>query len=99
MIVLSVAMTVATTIRNHYYTFGGSIHRQTDGSAIGSKLSGELARKVMSLWDLKFLSILKSLGIVIHLYSRYVDDQLEVFPPVNSGWDLNVTSKKDGILC
>ena len=52
MIALAVVNTVSTTIRNHFYTFGGDLHRQKDGSAIGSDLSGEIARCVMGLWDI-----------------------------------------------
>ena len=49
MVALAVANTVSTTMRNHIYTFGGELHRQKDGSAIGSDLSGEIARFVMGL--------------------------------------------------
>ena len=94
MIALAVANTVTTTMQNHYYTFGGFIHRQKDGSAIGSDLSGELARNVMTVWDMKFLAMLKANGIIIDMYSRYVDDQLEVCPPIMPGWDFCVKDKK-----
>ena len=90
---LAVATTIQVTMNNHFYTFGGSIHRQVEGSAIGSDLSGEIARNVMGTWDNKFLTNLKSLGIVIDLYSRYVDDQLEVCPPIQPGWIYNVNTK------
>ena len=49
MLALAVATTVKTTIMNHFYTFRGTIHRQVDGSAIGSDLSGEIARNVMGI--------------------------------------------------
>ena len=76
MIALAVATTVVT-MKNHYHTFLGLINRQSDGIAIGSDLSDEIARNVMSEWDMKFLKSLKSLGIILDLYSRYVDDQLD----------------------
>ena len=50
MIALAVATTVVTTMRNYYYTFGGLIYKQSDGSAIGSDLSREIACNVMSEW-------------------------------------------------
>ena len=70
MLALALATTVKTTMMNHFYTFGGTIHRQVDGSAIGSDLSGEIARNEMGNWDTRFLTVLKSLGIIVDLYSR-----------------------------
>ena len=49
MIALAVATTIQVTMNNHFYTFGGSIHRHVEGSAIGSDLSGEMARNVIML--------------------------------------------------
>ena len=39
----------------------------------------------MSIWDVIFLKKLKKAGIYMDLYKRYVDDQLDVCPPVNPG--------------
>ena len=38
------------------------------------------------LWDIKFLNLVKNLGILIDLYKRYIDDDLTVCSPINSGW-------------
>ena len=89
----AVGSNVEICIGNHYYTFGGKIYRQKDGMAIGSDLSREIARNVMSVWDNKFLALLKTNGIVIDLYSRYVDDQLEVCPPIMPGWTTVLRTK------
>ena len=40
----------------------------------------------MSLWDKKFLSRCKKLGIKIELYKRYVDDTFIVLRELNKGW-------------
>ena len=86
MLALALANTVNLCMSNHFYSFGGKLQRQTEGGAIGSSLTGEVARDVMSLWDRIFLKTLKNLGIIVDLYKRYVDDQLEILPPVNPGW-------------
>ena len=52
-----------------------------------------MARNVMTWWDMEFIAILKELGIKIDLYSRYVDNQLEALPPINSGWDFDSNSR------
>ena len=93
MIALALARAVTTCMASHFYTFGGAIHRQEDGGAIGSDLTGDIARNVMSIWDLTFLKTLESLGIIIDLYKRYVDDQLEICPPINPGWKFCTKSK------
>ena len=59
---------------------------QTDGGTIGTDIAGEIAQKVISIWDVIYLKKLKKAGIYMDLYKRYVDDQLDVCPPVNPGW-------------
>ena len=51
---MDVERTVSVCMSNHYYTFGGELHKQTDGGAIGSSLTGEMARDVMGIWDIIF---------------------------------------------
>ena len=55
---------------------------------IGSDLTGEISRLVMSLWDIKFLDKLKRTGICVDTYKQYVDNQVEVLPPISPGWNL-----------
>ena len=93
MLALALAKTVETCMTNHYYSFGGLIQKQSDGGAIGSDLTGEIARNVMTWWDTIFIAILKELSIKVDLYSRYVDDQLEALPPINPGWDFDTKSR------
>ena len=40
----------------------------------------------MLLFDKRFLVLLKSLGLVVLLYLRYVDDISVVMPPIKPGW-------------
>ena len=65
-----------TVLSNHFYTFGGSIRRQTKGGSIGSELTGEISRIYMLRWDRKFLTKLRRLGLSPYIYTRYVDDTL-----------------------
>ena len=78
----------------HFYTFGGKLHKQTDGGTIGTDIAGEVARNVMSVWDTVFLKRLKEVGIHMDLYKRYMDDQLDVCAPINPGWMYNIETKK-----
>ena len=93
MIAIAVATSVVTSMSNHYYSVGGKLLRQTDGGSIGSDLTGEVSRNVMTDWYLTFLSKLKKLGLLIDMYGRYVDDQLEILPPVNPRWFYCVKSR------
>ena len=94
MIALAVSESVKVTMSNHYYTFGGNIHRQKEGGSIGTCIIGEISRNTMGQWDTKFLSLLRSLGIKVDLYKRYVDDTLKVCPPINKGWIFCTKTKK-----
>ena len=46
----------------------------------------EVSHNVMSDWDIILLNKLKLRRLVVDLYSRYFDDQSEVFLPVRPGW-------------
>ena len=48
----------------------------------------------MGIWDIRFLDKLKSLGIHIDMYGRYVDDILKALPPINRGWDYDTKTNK-----
>ena len=48
----------------------------------------------MVVFDGKFLLMLKTLGLVILLYDRYVDDLTIVLPPISSGWHYCQQSKR-----
>ena len=71
---IALANLVHTAMDNHFFTVGNKFYKQKDGGAIGSDLTGEVARIVMLLWDEAFLTKLHRLGITEQLYKRYVDD-------------------------
>ena len=73
-------------MNNHYYKINGQIRRQAEGGAIGSELTGEVARNFMVNWDKRYLKVLKTLGITKELYARYVDDILVSLNVINKGW-------------
>ena len=41
---LAPAKTIETCMTNHYYSFGGELHGQAEGEAIGADLTGEVSR-------------------------------------------------------
>ena len=45
---VAVAECVRVCMDRHYYTFGGNICKQKEGGSIGSALTGEISRSVMS---------------------------------------------------
>ena len=70
MLALALSNTVNLCMSNHFYSFVGELHKQSDGSAIGSSLTGEVFRGVMGVWDILFRKLLKKLGIILDLYKR-----------------------------
>ena len=88
------AKTVKTVMANHFFTIAGKLFRQRDGSPIGLDMSVETASLVMLMWDRRFLKKLKTLGLSVGLYKRYVDDILLGMDSVNPGWFYNLGTKK-----
>ena len=41
---------VKKAMRNHVYTFNSEVRRQSEGGAIGNKLTGAMAKVYMSRW-------------------------------------------------
>ena len=75
MIKLALEILMKTSLKSHMYTFNGEIRLQMAGGAIGDILTGA----VMSVYVLHWARILKqrlaSLGITLHLFKIYIDDQ------------------------
>ena len=61
-------------MKNHVYTFNGTLKRQTKGRSIGLELTGVLVQIFMLRWDERFKEAVKELGLPLYLYKRYVDD-------------------------
>ena len=57
------------------------------------EITGEVSRNIMSQWDFEYHQLLKTLKIIVDLYKRYVDDTIQVVPPINPGWDYCLESK------
>ena len=71
---------------SHYYTINSLLRCQAKGGAIGSKLTGEVARCYMLNWDRRFRKKVKDIGIKLEIYKRYVNDILLVTRNINKGW-------------
>ena len=89
MLALAFKKATLATLSRHVYTFDGKTFIQGKGGSIGSELTGELARLYMLLWDRKYLDRLKSLGIKVILYKRYVDDVIIITERVKETYTFN----------
>ena len=65
---------IIASMTNHVYLFKNTIRLQTEGGAIGLKVTQALARLYMLWWDKKFLDAASKAGFRIKMYKRYVDD-------------------------
>ena len=79
---------------NHFFSINGQIYRQRDGSPIDKDLSVEGASLYMILWDKKFMKKLKTLGINLGLYKRYVDDIVVGLRGISPGWFFDRNSNR-----
>ena len=61
-------------MKNHIFTFNDDNFKQLSGGAIGVSIAGDVANLFMVWWDRELKSRLSAEGILIELYSRYVDD-------------------------
>ena len=77
---------VLVLMSTHSYTFAGKIYKQRRGAPIGLRGSACLARILMSIWDKKWTTLQKKLGLIVHLYYRYVDDIRIYLRPISKGW-------------
>ena len=82
---LAIGEMVHQCMDNHYFKFGEHVYRQRDGGAIGSDLTGEIARLFMLLWDRIFLKKIEACGILRGVYKRYVDDILMALRKIRRG--------------
>ena len=65
---------ILTVMSNHTYLWNNTIKLQKNGGPIGDKLSQAAARLFLIWWDREFLLLVKSAGINITVYKRFVDD-------------------------
>ena len=91
-IALVISVGVKLVMSNHTYKVGDRYYLQLEGGAIGLELTGAVSRPFMMRWDRMYLKKVKSAGIKMRMYDRYVDDSnqaAEVLPP-GSKYDKNV---------
>ena len=68
------------------YKFGGRIYKQKGGLGIGLRGSAAVARIVMCRWDEIWAKRMKSGGLTVLLFYRYVDDIRLLLRPIQKGW-------------
>ena len=70
----SLKIAMETIMNNRTYKFEDVTRKQGEGGAIGSDLTGEMARIFMCWWDRQIIEKSNKVGIKVLLYRRYVDD-------------------------
>ena len=79
---------ILTVMSNHTYTWNETIMLQSNGGPIGDRLAEAAARLVLIWFDNEFILLVRTAGINITLYKRFVDDGniLTEAVPVGSKW-------------
>ena len=62
-------------MKNHIFVFNGEVRKQSKGGAIGVKAAGDIAGLFMIWWDREFKERVRTEGLQMKLYTRYVDDE------------------------
>ena len=63
----------------HFYNFAGKKFQQLEGGPIGLRGTCTIARLVMQAFDRKWEDILRSAGLKLELYMRYMDDGRAIY--------------------
>ena len=61
-------------LKNHIFTFNKKYYKQCKGGAIGVSIAGDVANLFLVWWDKELKRKMRENGIIVKLYSRYVDD-------------------------
>ena len=61
-------------LKNHIFTFNKKYYKQCKGGAIGVSIAGDVANLFLVWWDNELKRKMRENGIIVKLYSRYVDD-------------------------
>ena len=72
-------------MRNHFYSFDNVIRKQSEGGAIGNKLTERLGRILIKRHCSKYVSLLDFLGLEAELRMCYVDDTTYVCVSIDPG--------------
>ena len=78
MLALAVSVGVHTVMSGHTYMVGDVCYLQKEGGAIGLELTGAVSRPFMQKWDRQYLEKVRTAGITMPLYKRYIDDSNQV---------------------
>jgi len=77
---------VEVAFSNHIYWYHNHLYRQTQGGAIGARLTVVVARVNMDRWEERMMLEIERMKLEIYLFTKYIDDinlALSVVPP---GW-------------
>ena len=86
MIALMVKIAVLVMIESTFYSFGGELYRQLEGTGIGLRGSACLAKLLMGQLDQLWAMIQNNWGLISQLYLRYIDDLRIYLYPISKGW-------------
>ena len=75
MMTTALGIAMKTTLKNHIFVFNGEVRKQSKGGAIGVKAAGDIAGLFMIWWDREFKERVRTEGLQMKLYTRYVDDE------------------------
>ena len=74
MLALAYAEGVRVVFKGHTYNFGDKFYLQLEGGPIGLRLTAMIARLICLWFDFMFSTRCISLGIMMLMYKRYVDN-------------------------
>ena len=76
---------IRLVMQNHFYTFDNVVRKQSEGGAIGNKLTEKLGKILMKRHSKMYLRKLDELGLKNELFEGYVDDTTDVLVAVDPG--------------
>ena len=87
-LIIATVVEIATEamFSHHFYGFGGSKYKQMEGGPIGLRGTCTMARLVMQIYDRKWMNRVVDAGLVVELYTRYMDDGRKLLQPIKRGW-------------
>ena len=89
MLALAVSYGVLTAMSHHTYKVADEIYQQMSGGSIGLELTRAAARPFMLRWDHLYKTSVRTAGLEMPMYERYVDDsnQVAIVPPPGAIYD------------
>ena len=64
----------------------GIMYKQSEGGAIGARLTGVVARINMDRWEEEMLLSMRKMRIETYLFTKYVDDVNLATSVISEGW-------------